>query len=210
MPAAFWAEALANTTYIRNRIPTSSNPFNLSPHEIWFGRPPSLHHVRQFGCIAYAHIPHEKTKKLDPRSKQCCLLGSVSASIYRLFDPDSNRIFTFRDVIFKENTFLPIYSFNIPDLQGKFYVNGINEITDINELPTPTIPQPPAYRPSSPQINNSTASTPQHPFYPIPPPPHPRSTDDSDDDEELQITSPTNTVTPSVTTPTTLSYFPNS
>jgi hypothetical protein len=128
IPAAFWAEALANATYIRNRIPTASNPFNLSPHEMWFGKPPSIYQIRQFGCVAYAHIPHEKTKKLDARSKQCCLLGSVSATIYRLFDPDSSKIFTSRDVTFKENTFLPTYSFNIPNLQGKFYVNGIDEV----------------------------------------------------------------------------------
>src|SRR5205085_12284566 len=122
-----------------------------------------------------------------------------------------SRIFNSRDVIFKENTFLPTYSFNIPDLQGKFYVNGIDEIIDISDLPISTVPQPPAYRPSPPQIESSTPTTPsthsmpQHPFYPIPPSPHPHPTDDSDDDEELQNTSTTATPseTPNISVPTT-------
>jgi hypothetical protein len=33
MPSAFWAEALSTATYIRNRLPTKSLPYSMSPHE---------------------------------------------------------------------------------------------------------------------------------------------------------------------------------
>src|ERR1700759_3253118 len=109
----------------------------MSPHEAWFGKTPAILHLRQFGCIVYAHIPHERTKKLDPRSKQCCLLGFVSTSIYRLYDPEANRIFTSRDVIFKENSFLPPNAFNIPNQQAKLEVSA----PIIANLPQPQAPQ---------------------------------------------------------------------
>jgi hypothetical protein len=105
---------------------------------------PAILHIRQFGCIAkFVYVPHEKTKKLDARSKQCILLGSVSITIYRLFDPDNSRVFTSRDVTFKEDSFLPQFAFNVPNPQAKFEVLGIDDI------PTPAIPAPPAYLPPS-------------------------------------------------------------
>ena len=137
LPSAFWAEPLATATYIRNRLPTKSLPYSMSPHEAWFGKMPAILHIRQFGYITFSHVPHEKPKKLDARSKQY-ILGSVSTTSYRLFDPESRRIFTSRDVAFKENTFLPQSAFNVPILQAKFEVLGIDDI------PTPAIPASPA------------------------------------------------------------------
>ena len=56
----FRAEALATTVYVRNRLPTNSLPNRISIHEAWFNEMPSIKHLRQFGCIAYAQMPGEK------------------------------------------------------------------------------------------------------------------------------------------------------
>ncbi|PHT94751.1 hypothetical protein T459_02633 [Capsicum annuum] len=48
--------------------------------EAWSGRKPTVDHFRIFGCITYAHIPDEKRKKLDDKSKKCIFLGVSEAS----------------------------------------------------------------------------------------------------------------------------------
>jgi hypothetical protein len=60
LPSAFWAEALATATYIRNRLPTKSLAFNMSPHEAWFGKILAILHLRRFGCTC----PSRKNKEI--------------------------------------------------------------------------------------------------------------------------------------------------
>jgi Integrase core domain. len=72
LPHSFWVEALNTAVKIRNRLPTSSLPGNISPHEAWFGNRPTIDHFRQFGCIAYHRIPKKHSRisssKIAPRS----------------------------------------------------------------------------------------------------------------------------------------------
>ena len=63
----FWAEAVSFAIYLRNRSPTR-NVRDLTPQEAWSGRKPSVKHLRIFGSIAYAHVPHQGRAKLDDRS----------------------------------------------------------------------------------------------------------------------------------------------
>jgi transposase InsO family protein len=42
IPAPFWAEALNTAVKIRNRLPTSSLPDHISPHQAWFGIAPTI------------------------------------------------------------------------------------------------------------------------------------------------------------------------
>lgn len=39
--------------------------------EAWSGCKSAIDHLRIFGCIAYAHVPKEKMKKLDDKGKKC-------------------------------------------------------------------------------------------------------------------------------------------
>ena len=32
----------------------------MTPYEAWYGYKPKAHHLRVFGCDAYAHIPKDK------------------------------------------------------------------------------------------------------------------------------------------------------
>ena len=50
--------------YLINRSPSSSLG-DKTPHEVWYGKKPSLRHLRVFGCEAYVYILKEKRTKLD-------------------------------------------------------------------------------------------------------------------------------------------------
>ena len=52
----FWAEAVYNTVYMRNRCPTKAVN-GKTPEEAWSGRMPHSSHVRVCGCATYAKVP---------------------------------------------------------------------------------------------------------------------------------------------------------
>jgi hypothetical protein len=51
----------------------SSIPVDLTPHEVLFGKKPSLSHLKVFGCVAFVHIPKEKRNKLENKVAKCIL-----------------------------------------------------------------------------------------------------------------------------------------
>ncbi|KAL8087732.1 hypothetical protein AgCh_037766 [Apium graveolens] len=69
LPRTFWAEPVQCAVYLLNRCPTKSVR-NKTPNEAWSGSKPSVGHLRIFGCIAYAHIPDQKRKKLDDKGEK--------------------------------------------------------------------------------------------------------------------------------------------
>jgi hypothetical protein len=34
-------------------------------HQVWFGKKPSLSHLKLFGCDAFVNVPKEERNKLD-------------------------------------------------------------------------------------------------------------------------------------------------
>ncbi|KAK2987329.1 hypothetical protein RJ640_023630 [Escallonia rubra] len=85
-----------------NRSPTFVVQ-DMTPEEAWSGQRPAVDHFRIFGCIAYAHVPYEKRKKLDDKSEKCVFLGvSKVSKAYKLFNPLTKKIVTGRDVVFEE------------------------------------------------------------------------------------------------------------
>ena len=57
-----------------------------------------------FGCDAWAHIPDEKRKALQPKSENCIFVGySEDVKGYQLLQTHSNDIIIRRDVKFDEN-----------------------------------------------------------------------------------------------------------
>ena len=68
----FWAEALLMAIHIINMSP--SRPLGLQiPQEIWTGSKPNYDKLRIFGYEAYALIPKDDHRKLEPRSRKCVL-----------------------------------------------------------------------------------------------------------------------------------------
>ena len=105
IPKSFWLEAVNWSIHILNRSPTFAVQ-NMTPKEAWSGRKPVVDHFKIFGCIAYAHIPDEKRKKLDDNGEKYVFLGvSEVSKAYKLFNPLTKKIVTSRDVVFdEENT----------------------------------------------------------------------------------------------------------
>jgi transposase InsO family protein len=60
MPSHFWAEALAASTYLFNRRPSSAVG-NGIPFELLHHKPPSYDHLRVFGCSCYSNLSHSTT-----------------------------------------------------------------------------------------------------------------------------------------------------
>ena len=111
LPTPFWAEALDTANKARNPLASKSAPNGDSPHQAWFGKKPSLKHLRQFGSVAFHRIPDEtitKGAKAAPRSVKCRFLGYIGNRLYRLWNPvdkqSSSRVmYTFS----KTNSCLP-------------------------------------------------------------------------------------------------------
>src|SRR5690606_23480010 len=74
LPLYCWAEAVNTACYVKNRCPTRAVQ-DSTPYELWTGKTPDLSHLRIFGSIAYMHIPKEKRRKLDAKSKKCIFVG---------------------------------------------------------------------------------------------------------------------------------------
>jgi hypothetical protein len=87
----FWAEAVDTTKYLVNRSP-SSVLVDSTPHEVWFGKNPSLSHLKVFGCDAFVHVPKEKRNKLDKKEVKCIFIGYKDGMKgYKLWDPASRK-----------------------------------------------------------------------------------------------------------------------
>ena len=66
----FWAEAMCCANYIQNRSPHKALD-GITPFEAWCGRKPSVNHFKVFGSPAWARIPPQKRRALEPQSKPC-------------------------------------------------------------------------------------------------------------------------------------------
>ena len=97
LPQVFWAETVATAAYVRNRM-VHSNLEDGVPEGIWTERQASVKHLKVFGCLAYAHLPSQGRRKLDPRARTCIFVGySNRTRGYRLWDP------TIRDIIYTKH-----------------------------------------------------------------------------------------------------------
>jgi len=89
--------------YIVNRTPTKALK-NITLEEAWTKIKPNVSHFRVFGSIAWAHIPDEKRKALQPKSEKCIFVGySEDVKGYILLQSHCNEIILTRDVKFDES-----------------------------------------------------------------------------------------------------------
>ena len=100
----FWANAISTDVYLKNKIPTRYLDLN-TPFKSLYRFKPTIHHLRIFGCKAFAHIPKENKNKLAIKAIKCNFVGYCSKfKAYKMFDPSTHRVFASRDVIFHEQT----------------------------------------------------------------------------------------------------------
>jgi len=101
-PANFWDEFCATSAYLTN-LTASSSLQGRTPFELWFGRRPSLSHLREIGCRAFALVQTAGPNNFA-WSRPCVLIGYFPRSkAYRLWDTASGRIFNSFLVTFLEH-----------------------------------------------------------------------------------------------------------
>ncbi|CAG7822115.1 unnamed protein product, partial [Allacma fusca] len=102
LPSKLWAEAVATTVYIHNRLVDKQSP-TITAHESITGNKPSLAHARVFGCTAYSHVPHQRRRAWDPKGIKCVMVGYGGKDRkYKLYNPATNEVFEDRNVRFVE------------------------------------------------------------------------------------------------------------
>lgn len=102
LPKRFWAEAVNTMVYILNKTGTSSIP-DKTPYELWFGNKPTIEELKVFGSEVYCHIPKQKRRKWDEKSKKGIFVGyDENVKGYRIYFRNTNKTELHRDVIFRE------------------------------------------------------------------------------------------------------------
>lgn len=104
LPIGFWAAAVLNACYLKNRSPTSA--LDCTPYEAYFAKVPNVGHIRTFGCCAHAHVPLDIRSKTtwDSHSTDCILIGHLETeNLYELWDIKKGEAIRRRDVVFWED-----------------------------------------------------------------------------------------------------------
>ena len=105
LPKRLWAELVNTAAYIINRTGVSAVE-GKSPFELWFGKKPSIKHLKVIGTTCYAYIPEQKRKKLDKKALKCVLIGYNGDDSYRLWHQESGDTKISRDVRFDKEVLL--------------------------------------------------------------------------------------------------------
>lgn len=105
IPEKLWAEVIEAVVYVLDRTGPSSVP-NKSPYELWFGKKPSIKHLRILGCKCYAHVPKANRKKLEKKAELGILVGYEGSEGYRIWNKEKSKLTRSRDVTFDERPLL--------------------------------------------------------------------------------------------------------
>ena len=101
LPIFFWPFSILAAGHIKNRVPHSALPAKTTPYEMWYGRKPSIAHIRPFGSHCTARIVNPKLNKFEPRGEAGCFLGYAQESKgYIFWHTDSRTAKIRRDLTF--------------------------------------------------------------------------------------------------------------
>ena len=102
LAATLWAEAMNFASYVQNKVPHSSMKGN-TPFKSYFGHKLDVSNFRVFGSTAWARIPSDKRKYLQPKSVECLFIGYPDESKgFKLLNIITKQIFIERSVKFDE------------------------------------------------------------------------------------------------------------
>jgi len=97
---SFWGDAVL--AYIRNRVPTSVLPMNMTPFKVMEHSKPDLSHLWVWGCQCFVAIPPELHDKGGPRCFEAIFVGYEENHLgWHVQDLNGKYHFS-RDVIFNE------------------------------------------------------------------------------------------------------------
>ena len=81
----------------------------MTPFEAWIWHKPNVTHFRIFGSKAWARIPTEKRKALQPQSQECLFVRYYEYSKgYKLINLSTNKAFIERSVQFQEEPLVAV------------------------------------------------------------------------------------------------------
>ena len=102
-PDKLWVENVMTINYLKNR--TFHSSINDIPFRRWYGRKPSIRHLKRYGCVAYVHQPKDRrSSKFAPRAKRGIFVGyGIGSTGYRVWFPESNQIVESKHVTFDES-----------------------------------------------------------------------------------------------------------
>ena len=96
-----WVESISYVAHIQNKAFHKSLK-GMTPYKAWFGQNPNVSNFRIFGTRAWARIPYEKRKGLQPKSKECIMVGyGEETKGYKLFETSTCNTFVERSVKFE-------------------------------------------------------------------------------------------------------------
>jgi hypothetical protein len=159
LPLTMWNFSVQHAVHIINRLP--SPLLNLKcPYELLYKQPPSLVHLKVFGCLSYASTLQVHRTKFDSRARKAIFLGFKDGTKgYILYDLSSHDIFVSRNVIFYE-TYFPFQNskpgHNVSDISKPLSSNPIldDPVSNThNSLPLPVMLEP------DPTISSPTSSS---------------------------------------------------
>ena len=90
VPRSYWGEAMKSAAYLINRTPSRviefQNPYQKLYQLLSISSMPNLE-PRVFRCTTYVHISKPQRSKLDPRARNCILVGYAEFQKgYRCYD----------------------------------------------------------------------------------------------------------------------------
>ena len=81
----------------------------MTPFKSWSGNKDDVTHFRIFGSKAWARIPTENRKALQPQRQECLFVGYFENSKgYKLINLSTNKAFTQRSVQFQEQPLVAV------------------------------------------------------------------------------------------------------
>jgi hypothetical protein len=77
----------------------------ITPYTAWTNGPLDISYVRKFGSTAWIHLhgSEKPTGKIDARAQKVHLVGYVSPTIVKIWDPEKNTVRTVNDAVINEN-----------------------------------------------------------------------------------------------------------
>ena len=105
LPLKFWVDAFLTTTFLINRLPSSSLNME-TPFSKLFAKNPNYNGLKVFGCKCFPYLRHHDQHKFAKKTFPCVFLGySPIHKGHRCLDPTTNRVYLSRHVVFDESCF---------------------------------------------------------------------------------------------------------
>jgi hypothetical protein len=117
LPTSCWGQAVLHAADLIQLRPTAYH--TTFPLQLVHGNPPSISHLRKFGCATYVPISPPQRTTMGPHRKLGIYMGYQSPSIIKYLEPLTGDLFTARyaDCIFSEDHFPALGGQIIPHKQ---------------------------------------------------------------------------------------------